>query len=70
MNSTNLMKEILSNPILKEKYKITESDLDNINGDYRYQKTVVKVVKQIVSDNDNLISGPRSYNRLKNTLNI
>ncbi len=70
MNSTKLIRMILSNPILKDKYDITESDLDNINGDHRYQKTVVKVVRQIVSDNDNLITGTRSYNRLKNILNI
>lgn len=70
MNNTELIKEILSDLLLKEKFRISKSDLDGLNGDSRYQKQVVQVVKEIVADNENHITATKSYNKLKNILNI
>lgn len=70
MNNTELIKEILSDSHLKEKFRISQSDLDGLNGDSRYQKQVVQVVKEIVADNENHITATKSYNKLKNILNI
>jgi actin-related protein len=70
MTNTELISEILSDSDIKEKYNISESDLNNINGDARYQKEIVQIIKEIVSDNDNHISATKSYNKLKNILNI
>ncbi len=70
MTNTELIKEILSDSKIKEKYNITESDLESINGDSRYQKEIVQLIKEIVNDNDNHITATKSYNKLKNILNI
>ena len=70
MTNTELIKEILSDSKIKGKYNITESDLNSINGDARYQKEIVQLIKEIVNDNDNHISATKSYNKLKNILNI
>ncbi|WP_346861163.1 hypothetical protein [uncultured Draconibacterium sp.] len=70
MTNTELIKEILSDPNIKEKYYISESDLNGIKGDARYQKEIVQLIKEIVNDNDNHITATKSYNKLKNILNI
>ena len=70
MTSTDLINEILSDSSIKEKYGINESDLQNINGDSRYHKQIIQVIKEIVADNENHISATKSYNKLKNILNI
>lgn len=70
MTNTELIKEILSDPNIKEKYNISESDLNGIKGDARYQKEIVQLIKEIVNDNDNHITATKSYNKLKNILNI
>lgn len=63
MTNTALITEILSDSNIKEKYNISESDLKNINGDARYQKEIVQLIKEIVT-------ATKSYNKLKNILNI
>ena len=70
MTNTELIKEILSDSVIVEKYNIKKSDLDNINGDPRYQKDIIKVVKNIIDDNTNHITDRVSYNKIKNILNL
>nr|WP_319998154.1 hypothetical protein [uncultured Draconibacterium sp.] len=70
MTNTELISEILSDPQIKEKYNISETDIEAINGDTRYQKEIIQIIKEIVSDNDNHITATKSYNKLKNILNI
>jgi len=71
MTKNELIKEILSDSVIKEKYNISDSDLENINGDSRYQKKAVLVIKSMIDDNENHInSATKSYNKLKNILNI
>jgi hypothetical protein len=70
MTNTELIKEILSDLVIREKYDISEADLNNIDGDTRYQKEVVLLVKEIVTDNANHLSSTISYNKIKNILNI
>lgn len=71
MTKNDLIREILSDSTIKEKYNISDSDLDSINGDARYQKKVVQVIKSMIDDNENHInSTTKSYNKLKNILNI
>ncbi len=71
MKKNDLIREILSDSAIKDKYNISESDLENINGDARYQKKVILVIKEMIADNENHInSATKSYNKLKNILNI
>lgn len=71
MTTNDLIREILFDTTIKEKYNISVSDLDSIKGDSRYQKKVVQVIKSMIDDNENHInSTTKSYNKLKNILNI
>jgi len=70
MTNTELIKEILSDSAIREKYNISKSDLNDIDGDARYQKEIILLVKAIITDNANHLSATISYNKIKNILNI
>lgn len=70
MTNTELIKEILSETLIKEKYNVSESDIENINGDARYQKDIVKVLISIIDDHSNHITERVAYNKIKNILNL
>jgi len=71
MNNSELLKEILKDPHLKEKYDITDKDIENSSdGDPRFKKEIIQLIKDIIADNDNHLSATKSYNKMKNLLNI
>ena len=71
MNNSELLKEILKDPHLNEKYDITYKYIENSSdGDPRFKKEIIQLIKDIIADNDNHLSATKSYNKMKNLLNI
>lgn len=58
--------EILSDPILMEKYNIKESDLENLKTTPPYINKITEVLATIINDNDNHMSSLMIYRKIKN----
>ena len=48
MTQIELLREILKDPMLKQKYRIPESELENISFDVTSQYPIVEVLKTII----------------------
>ncbi|MBZ9650992.1 MULTISPECIES: hypothetical protein [Psychroflexus] len=56
-----IIKDILFEPEIQEKYKLTEEDLTGM-----YRKKIVDVLETIVNENDNGRTGRQIYPVIKN----
>lgn len=61
-----ILKEILSDPDLMQKYDITKSDLDDLKPFRPGSKKIVDVLATIINENDNDRSSRQIYATLKN----
>ena len=61
-----ILKEILSDKELMEKYKITEKQLEDIKPFRPGSKKIVDVLSTIINENDNNRSPRQIYSTIKN----
>lgn len=61
-----ILKEILSDKELMEKYNISAKDLDDIKTIRPVSKTIVNVLYTILNENDNNRSARQIYSTIKN----
>lgn len=61
-----ILKEILSDKELMEKYNISAKDLDDIKAIRPVSKTIVNVLYTILNENDNNRSARQIYSTIKN----
>jgi hypothetical protein len=61
-----ILKEILSDKELMEKYQITEKELENIKPFGPNSKTIVDILSTIINDNDNSRTSRQIYSTIKN----
>jgi len=61
-----ILKEILSDKDLMEKYKITEKDLRQIKAFRPGNKKIVDVLSTIINENDNNRTSRQIYTTIKN----
>jgi hypothetical protein len=61
-----ILKEILSDKELLEKYNITKKQLDDIKPFRPGSKTIVDVLSTIITENDNKRSSRQIYSTIKN----
>ncbi len=66
MIRNKILKEILSDKELMDKYSIREKDLENITISQNHTKDIVTVLSTIITENDNHLSGQMIYKRIKN----
>ena len=67
-----ILREILSDPELMEKYDIKKTDLKTFSTSPTkpFNKKIVEVLSVIINENDNHLPSTKIYRRLKNVHNI
>lgn len=61
-----ILREVLSDPELMEKYNIKPKDLEGITTTPPYGKKIIEIMSTIINENDNNRSQTMIYNTLKN----
>lgn len=67
MRRDDILREILSEPQLMEKYRISTTELKKITTSPPYSKKIVEVLSMIINDDDNNLSPNQIYKKIKNT---
>ena len=70
MERNQILKEILSDPDLMEKYDIKESELKNLTTNAPYNEKIIEVLSVIINENDNHLNTSMIYKKLKLIHNI
>lgn len=68
MDRNQVLREILSDKELCEKYKI--KDVQNLTSNPPYNNKLVEVLSVIINENDNNLSDTQIYKKIKNIHNI
>jgi hypothetical protein len=65
-NRNEILKEILSDPDLMEKYGLTPKEMEGLKTSGPYFKKIVEIMATIINENDDNRSQTMIYNTLKN----
>ena len=70
MERDRILREILSDSEIMDKYGIKQNELTNMKTTPPYYKKVVEVLSVIINENDNHLNSSMIYRKLKNVHNI
>lgn len=70
MQRNEILKEILSDKDLMEKYNMKEKDLKELTTSPPYDNKIIEVLSVIINENDNHLNSSMIYKKIKKTLNI
>lgn len=70
MERDQILREILSDPEITDKYNIKEDELNSLTTHAPYYKKIVEVLSVIINENDNHLNPSMIYRKLKNVHNI
>jgi hypothetical protein len=70
MDRNQVLREILSDSEIIEKYKIKKSELSSLTTNAPYHKKIVEVLSIIINENDNHLNSNMIYKRIKKSFNI
>lgn len=70
MTQLELLKEVLKDPMLREKYNIPEEELKEISFDKTSSHQIIEVLKTIIQQKSESISDANVYKNIKNLFNV
>jgi len=70
MERDRILREILSDPDIADKYNIKEVELNSLTTHAPYTKKIVEVLSVIINENDNHLNPSMIYRKLKSVHNI
>lgn len=70
MERNQILREILSDEEIMEKYGIKEKELDSLTTNAPYYNKIIEVLSVIINENDNHLNSSMIYKKLKNVHNI
>lgn len=70
MERNDILREILSDPDLMEKYDIKAKDLEGLTTNAPYYKKIIEVLSVIINENDNHLNSSMIYKKIKKVHNI
>jgi hypothetical protein len=70
MERINILREILSDPEIMEKYDIQKDTLEELTTNAPYSKKIVEVLSVIINENDNHLNSSMIYKKIKKIHNI
>jgi hypothetical protein len=70
MERNNILKEILSDPVIMKKYDINLESLNLLTTNAPYSKKIVEVLSVIINENDNHLNTSMIYKKIKKIHNI
>lgn len=66
MIRNKILKEILSDTELKNKYNLKNKELEELTTSPPYHKKIIEIMATIINENDNNLSNSQIYKRIKN----
>lgn len=70
MTQIELLREVLKDPILKQKYHIPESELQHVSFDTVSQYPIIEVLKTIIQQKAENVSDNNVYKNIKNLFSV
>ena len=70
MERKQILREILSDPEIMEKYNIKKNELETLTANAPYYKKIIEVLSVIINENDNHLNTSMIYKKLKKIHNI
>jgi hypothetical protein len=70
MTQLELLKEVLKDPMLRQKYNIPESELNRISFDAQSSYPIIEVLKTIIQQKSESVSDANVYKNIKNLFSV
>ncbi len=70
MERNQILREILSDPEIIDKYRLRADEINSITTNAPYSKKIVEVLSIIINENDNHLNSSMIYKKIKNIHNI
>lgn len=70
MSRNKILKEILSEKSIMEKYSLKKIEIENLTTSPPYYKEIVEVLATIINENDNNLSANQIYKKIKNIYKV
>lgn len=70
MTQLELLKEVLKDPMLRQKYNIPESELNHISFDVQSSYPIIEVLKTIIQQKSESVSDANVYKNIKNLFSV
>ena len=70
MERNDILREILSDPDIMDKYNIKKQDLLELSTIPPYTKKIVEVLSVVINENDNHLTSSMIYKKIKKVHNI
>lgn len=70
MTQLELLKEVLKDPMLRQKYNIPESELNSISFDVQSSYPIIEVLKTIIQQKSESVSDANVYKNIKNLFSV
>lgn len=70
MTQLELLKEVLKDPMLRQKYSIPESELNRISFDEQSSCPIIEVLKTIIQQKSESVSDANVYKNIKNLFSV
>lgn len=70
MTQLELLKEVLRDPMLKQKYNIPESELNRVSFDEVSSYPIIEVLKTIIQQKSESVSDTNVYKNIKNLFSV
>ncbi len=70
MERNQILREVLSDPDIIEKYRLRLDELNTLTTNAPYSTKIVEVLSTIINENDNHLNSSMIYKKVKNIHNI
>lgn len=70
MTQLELLKEVLKDPMLRQKYNIPESELNRVSFDVQSSYPIIEVLKTIIQQKSESVSDANVYKNIKNLFSV
>lgn len=70
MERNQILREILSDEEIMDKYNIKEKELNSLTTNAPFYKKIVEILSVVINENDNHLNSSMIYKKLKNVHNI
>lgn len=70
MTQLELLKEVLKDPLLRQKYHIPEEELKNMSFDTTSSYAIIEVLKTVIQQKSESVSDVNVYKNIKNLFNV
>ena len=70
MTQLELPKEVLKDPMLKQKYAITDAEIEQVSFDEESSYPIIEVLKTIIQQKSENVSDVNVYKNIKNLFKV